>query len=274
MPRAALLLGLLLLTGCGSAKRQAIPAVRPAAPPVAKQARPRHHRLVTAHNRAVPILMYHVVANAPAGVPFPGLFVRRADFTGQLRWLARHGYHPVLLQQVYDYWRYGYALPPRPVVLSFDDGYRADYDFVRPQLLARHWRAVLNLVVRNALDGALPTGEARTLRRDGWEIDAHTLTHRDLTTLAPAELQHEVAGSRAWIKAHVGGPVDFFCYPAGRYDAQAIAAVRAAGFLAATTTQPGVASPRNGLFTLERIRVDGSDGVSGFAAKMSAAAGG
>jgi peptidoglycan/xylan/chitin deacetylase (PgdA/CDA1 family) len=227
--------------------------------------------VVTPHNRAVPILMYHVVANAPAGAPFPGLFVRRADFAGQLRWLVRNGYHAVSLLRVYDYWRHGYALPRRPVVLSFDDGYRADFNYVRPQLLARRWSGVLNLVVRNALDGELSAPQVRTLRRDGWEIDAHTLTHRDLTTLAPADLRHEVAGSRAWIRTHIGGPVDFFCYPAGRYDSQAIAAVRSAGFLGATTTQPGVASPRNGLFTLERVRIDGSDGVSGFAAKLRAA---
>jgi peptidoglycan/xylan/chitin deacetylase (PgdA/CDA1 family) len=266
------LLGLLALTGCGTANKQAAKSVSHTLRAAQQRTRPRHPRLVSPHNRAVPILMYHVVANAPAGAPFPGLFVRRADFAGQLAWLVRNGYHAVSLLRVYDYWRHGYALQSRPVVLSFDDGYRADFNYVRPQLLARHWSGVLNLVVRNSLDGELTAPQVRTLRRDGWEIDAHTLTHRDLTTLAPADLRHEVAGSRAWIRTHIGGPVDFFCYPAGRYDSQAIAAVRAAGFLGATTTQPGVASPRNGLWTLERVRIDGSDGVSGFAAKLRAAA--
>ena len=64
-----------------------------------------------------------------------------------------------------------------------------------------------------------------------------------------------------------GQPVDFFCYPVGHYDAQVVAAVRAAGFLGATTENPGLGRPGQA-FTLDRIRVDYSDGVSGFVEKM------
>ena len=65
-------------------------------------------------------------------------------------------------------------------------------------------------------------------------------------------------------------PVNFFCYPSGRYDAQAIQAVRAAGYLGATTTDEGLAS-KGEMFTLKRIRVDGSDGVGGLERKLSQA---
>jgi hypothetical protein len=64
-------------------------------------------------------------------------------------------------------------------------------------------------------------------------------------------------------------PVDFFCYPAGRYDAAVIAAVRRAGYVGATTTRYGLAKPGE-LYTLKRIRIDGSDGLAGFAAKLTA----
>jgi peptidoglycan/xylan/chitin deacetylase (PgdA/CDA1 family) len=218
----------------------------------------------------VPILMYHVVGTPPPGAPFPGLYVRRADFAGQLAWLRAHGYHGVSLLRVYDYWRRGYALPPRPVVLTFDDGYREDYTNVRPLLAQRHWPGVLNLAVRNLLAGKLTVPQIRALIRNGWEIDAHTLSHPDLTTLGDADLQQQVAGSRAWIRRRFHVPADFFCYPSGRYDAVVIAAVRGAGFLGATTEGFGPASPRDGLLTLPRIRVDGSDGVSGLAAKLRA----
>jgi hypothetical protein len=62
-------------------------------------------------------------------------------------------------------------------------------------------------------------------------------------------------------------PVDFFCYPAGRYDDAVVAAVRAAGFLGATTEAEGFAK-RDSLFTLDRVRVNGSDGVVGLAEKL------
>jgi peptidoglycan/xylan/chitin deacetylase (PgdA/CDA1 family) len=102
----------------------------------------------------------------------------------------------------------------------------------------------------------------------GWELDSHTLTHPDLTTLPGAELKREVAGSRRRLQELFGVPVDFFCYPAGRYDDEAIAAVKSAGYAGATTTVEGVASPHDDRFELPRVRVDGSDGVAGLAAKL------
>jgi len=259
------------VTGCSSAKQQSAAATTAkATKPAARPQAPARPRIVRPHNRAVPILMYHVVGTAPPGAPFPSLYVRRADFAGQLAWLRAHGFHAVSLHRVYDYWRRGYALPPRPVVLTFDDGYREDFTNVRPLLAQRHWPGVLNLAVRNLLDGKLTVGQIQLMIRQGWEVDAHTINHLDLTTLGAAALRHEVAGSRQWIRRRLHVPVDFFCYPSGRYDARVLAAVRSAGFLGATIEGFGAASPRDGLLTLPRIRVDGSDGVSGLAAKLGA----
>jgi peptidoglycan/xylan/chitin deacetylase (PgdA/CDA1 family) len=221
-----------------------------------------------AHNRPVPILMYHVIGSPPPGAPFPDLYVSREDFALQLAWLHAHDYRAVSLRRVYDYWKHGKALPPRPIVLTFDDGYREDFTAARPLLAQRHWPGVLNLAVRNLLDGKLTVPQIRLMIRQGWEVDAHTINHIDLTTLGAAALHHEVAGSRAWIRRRFHVPVAFFCYPSGRYNARVIAAVRAAGFLGATAEGAGSASPRDGMFTLPRIRVSRSDGVRGLAAKL------
>ena len=105
---------------------------------------------------------------------------------------------------------------------------------------------------------------------DGWEIDSHTVHHLDVSTLSGSELREEVAGSRKDIQQRFHQPVNFFCYPSGRYDAQAIQAVRAAGYLGATTEDQGLAS-KSQMYTLKRIRVDGSDGVSGLERKLSQA---
>jgi peptidoglycan/xylan/chitin deacetylase (PgdA/CDA1 family) len=257
-------------SGCasGAAKRGApTTASRPATTQAARPARPQP-RIVSPHKRPVPILEYHVVGTAPADAPFPELYVRREAFAAQLRWLRRHGYQAVSLQRAYDYWTRGYALPPRPVVLSFDDGYREDFTSVRPLMLLHHWPVVLNLAVQNVLDGKLTLAQLRAMVRDGWEIDAHTLTHPDLTTLDAAELRHQIAGSRLWIRRRLKVPVDFFCYPAGRYDAAVLRAVRAAGFRGATTENHGPASSVDGYLTLDRIRVNGSDSLATFAAKL------
>ena len=63
--------------------------------------------------------------------------------------------------------------------------------------------------------------------------------------------------------------MDFFCYPSGRYDDAAVAAVKAAGYRGATTTRFGLAK-RAEPFTLARVRINGSDGVSGPVRKLDA----
>ena len=220
--------------------------------------------------RPVPVLMYHVLSPAPAKAPYPELYVPPADFNAQVAWLAAHGYQAVTLQRVFDAWRGAATLPARPVVLSFDDGYLSDVKTALPVLKARHWPGVLNLEVANLKPvwGIRPPG-VRKLLAAGWELDAHTLTHPDLTKVDAARLREEVTGSRAAIRKMFHVPVNFFCYPAGRYDAAVVAAVQQAGYLGATTTNYGVARPAE-LYTLSRVRISGSDGVKGFAAKLAA----
>jgi peptidoglycan/xylan/chitin deacetylase (PgdA/CDA1 family) len=220
------------------------------------------------HDSPVPILMYHVIAPPLPNAPYPDLYVKPADFRGQVAWLAAHGYHAVTLRQVYDYWRGVRALPRKPVVLTFDDGYHSDFSVALPTLHARRWPGVLNLEVRNLKPvwGTRP-GMVRQMIAAGWEIDAHTMTHPDLTTVDAGQLRYQVAGSRAAIRRMFHQPVDFFCYPSGRYDDAVIGAVREAGFLGATTTNEGLARP-DSLYTLARVRVNGSDGVAGLATKL------
>jgi peptidoglycan/xylan/chitin deacetylase (PgdA/CDA1 family) len=220
--------------------------------------------------RPVPILMYHVLSAPPANAPYPELYVRPADFAAEVAWLAGHGYQAVTLERIFDSWRGAAPLPSKPIVLSFDDGYLSDVRVALPVLKARRWPGVLNLEVANLKPvwGIRPPG-VRKLIAAGWEIDDHTLTHPDLTKVDAVRLHDEIARSRRVIQERFHVPVDFFCYPAGRYNAAVVAAVQRAGFFGATTTNYGLARPGD-LFTLARVRVDGSDGVRGLAAKLAA----
>jgi peptidoglycan/xylan/chitin deacetylase (PgdA/CDA1 family) len=219
------------------------------------------------HDSPVPILMYHVLGTPQANAVFPQLFVEPSNFKAQMAWLSRRGYHAVTLRQVLRYWRSGIALPRKPIVLSFDDGYLSDYTIALPVLRRYHWPGVLNLVVNNVRPGDLTAQEVRRLIAAGWEIDAHTISHVDLTRLDPAALRREVAGSRTRLRRMFGQRVDFFCYPLGHYDARVVAAVRAAGYRGATTEDPGLARPAR-RFRLPRIRLALGDGAAQLAAKL------
>jgi peptidoglycan/xylan/chitin deacetylase (PgdA/CDA1 family) len=217
---------------------------------------------------AVPILMYHVVASPPPGAPFPELYVDERRFQAQLSWLGRRGFHGVTLRAVYDHWTRGTALPDKPIVLTFDDGYRSTYTNAFRMLRRHRWPGVLNLDVSNlGVSWGLSERRVRALVAAGWEVDSHSLTHPDLTSIDPVRLRREVARSREVIHRRFSVPGDFFCYPAGRFDSDVVEAVRRAGYLGATTTQFGLARPRNA-FTLSRVRVNGTDTVGDLVAKL------
>jgi peptidoglycan/xylan/chitin deacetylase (PgdA/CDA1 family) len=135
------------------------------------------------------------------------------------------------------------TLPPRPIVLTFHDVYRGHLTAALPILAARRWPGVLNLDVSNL---APPWGVGlvgvRKLIAAGWAIDAHSLTHADLALAGGAALTREISSSRHETRRLFGVVPRFFCYPAGRYDAEAVATVEAAGYEGATTTEPGLAS--------------------------------
>jgi peptidoglycan/xylan/chitin deacetylase (PgdA/CDA1 family) len=200
--------------------------------------------------------MYHVVATPSAQAAYARLWVPAARFASQMAAMARHGYHAVTLGRVFSAWHGRATLPVRPFVVSFDDGYDSQYGSARVVLDRLRWPGVLNLEVHNVgLAGGLSRSQVADLVHHGWEVDAHTFTHPDLTTLGPSALHHEVAGSRRWLQRRFGVPVWFFAYPAGRYDAAVEAAVRRAGFEGATTTRPGIGAPDDDPYQLPRLRV-------------------
>ncbi len=289
MPGRRITVGLVAACGLGAAtvalsahiaatgrRLAAAPAlVNPAAPgmrdvPVpVPLPRPRFHG--PALHTPVPVLMYHAIGTPPVGAPYPELFVSRALFRTQVRALAAAGYHAVTLAHVWAAWHGRATLPRRPVVLSFDDGYRGDFGAAMPILRRRGWPGVLNLLVANLHrhDWGLKTWMVRRMIQNGWEVDSHTLTHPDLNAVSPARLWREVHRSRVVLQRLFHVPADFFCYPSGDFDARVVAAVRRAGYLAATTTIPGLARPGRA-YTLPRVRVDGGESPALLLAMLAA----
>ena len=122
----------------------------------------------------MPILEYHVLGPAPADAPYPDLYVARPDFHRQMDWLDAHGYEAVTLEQVEDAWYRGGKLPAKPVVISFDDGYRPQFTYALPELRRHGWAGVLNL---KAEGSDLYHSNVEAMIAAGWEVAAHTIHH-------------------------------------------------------------------------------------------------
>ena len=234
------------------------PAVRTAVEPPHRRSRLHRNAPATRPSVvAVPILVYHVIAPPFPDSPFPGLYVPPAEFAAQMRALAAAGFHAVTLDRVRRAWLGRGRLPSRPIVISFDNGYRTQYTEALPVLRRLGWVGDENLQLSGLppRQGGLSSAQVRGLLDAGWELDTQGYSHADLIRLGAAQLHYQVAVARDLIRRRYHVLADWFCYPSGYYDARVIAAVRAAGFVGSTTVVPGWARRSDNPYRLPRLRV-------------------
>ena len=209
----------------------------------------------------VPFLVYHALGPAPAGAPFPGLYVSYGDFKAEMAWLNAHGYQAVTIDEVMKAWYHGATLPAKPIVITFDNGYPEQVTFA-PHVMARYgWPGVLNEITENHLEPR----QIWPIIHMGWEVDSHSLTHPELTTASPAELWAQVHQSRVYLQKTFHIPSNSFCYPSSHYNAAVIADVKKAGYTNAVTEGDAYATSADP-YLLPRFEIEG--GVSELAADL------
>jgi peptidoglycan/xylan/chitin deacetylase (PgdA/CDA1 family) len=219
----------------------------------------------------VPILMYHRIDLLRPSLPAitRRLTVDPGEFAREMRWLRGHGYHTISQRQLFEALERGARLPARPILLTFDDGYRDVFGKAMPVLARLHMRATA-YVVTGRISGADPSfltwGQLRGLERRGFDIGSHTVHHAELPGLSDAAALDELTASRRALEHHLGHPVQWFAYPAGAEDAHAVSLVRAAGYVLAVTTHPGASQSARAPLELHRYEVLDSTGLAGLAA--------
>jgi len=239
---------------------------------------PSHARLAlpaTLPYRAVqvPILMYHRIDELRPSLPAitRSLTVTPRDFAAQMVWLRGHGYHAITQAQLFAALEHGKAVPAKPVMITFDDGYRDVLANAAPRLKQLGMPATA-YVITGRISGPdvsfLSWAQLHALEQDGVEIGSHTVHHAEIPGLSdPAALQ-ELIQSRHALEQHLHHPVQWFAYPAGRFDSRSEELVRQAGYVLAVTTQPGSAQSARQPFALHRYEVLDTTGVRGLASLL------
>jgi peptidoglycan/xylan/chitin deacetylase (PgdA/CDA1 family) len=222
------------------------------------------------------VLLYHRICGErdPLAVP-------TERFAEQLELLANVGYEVAPISVVLASLSAG-AAGRRLVGLSFDDGYRDVAENAVP-LLARHGFRASMFVASGLIDararatwyGSKPPpiltwDELRALDAAGQlELEAHSVTHRDLVQLPDADARMEIEASREDLEERLGRPIAGFSYPAGRYGERERRLVQAAGYAFAVTCDPGPNGAFTDRFALRRIEVLGSDRLADFRARLA-----
>lgn len=231
----------------------------------------RAGRKATRLRHGVPVLMYHLVSDeVPA--TFRKYTVTPERFRRQVATLVRLRCSSVSPAELLAAHRGEARLPPRPVVITFDDGFRDCLRHAAPVLHDAGLTATM-YVVGGLLGGTsrwmrepegldLPlvsASEARELEQAGVRCESHGLTHARLARLTPDEVERELTQSRDVLEDALGHEIRHLAYPHGSYDDRVVDAVRDAGYLTAVTTQPGKVLPVDDRLSLPRVKVDGRE---------------
>lgn len=208
----------------------------------------------------VPILMYHYLSAPPPGADIyrQDLSVPPERFAAHLDRLLAEGYTTVNLYQVLDALQRGAPLPDKPVVLTFDDGYRDNYENAFPLLKERSMQATI-FVVTDFIDEERPAyltwDMAREMLEAGVSIESHGRNHVSLAKKDDDYLVWQALGSLETIEYELGVRPRFVSYPAGEYDRRTIDIFQSAHYWGGLTTRQGATLDNQRLFELPRIRV-------------------
>jgi peptidoglycan/xylan/chitin deacetylase (PgdA/CDA1 family) len=224
-----------------------------------------------ARNVRVPILMYHYVSEPPEDADNyrVGLSVTPDMFRQQMQYMKDNGYQAITLDDLMYALVQGAPLPPKPVVLTFDDGYADMYDNAFPILQEFGFTGTF-FVVTAWIDEENPNylawEQAREMAEAGMRIESHSKTHPDLTDKPYDFILYEVLGSIESVEAHVGYRPRFFCYPGGAFDDYLVSTLPDFGIWGAVTTEAGTRHYTDRPLLLRRVRVEYETDLTQFAA--------
>jgi len=237
--------GAMFAAGCSSPQ-----SVKSQAPSAAaeKKVQPAQQQSALTVPASVPVLMYHSIGEEKNN----DAVISRERFAEQMEFLSREKFTTLTLDELYDYLSEKKPLPPKPVVLTFDDGYRDTYETAFPILKKYGLKSTL-FVIASEIGQRLTLEELKTMKAGGMEIMSHSFTHNELGAMTPKQQAEEIIKSKQKLDSLLGQETRYFCYPNGSYNAETFRLLRENGFKLAVTINPGWVKPGDDLLTLQRV---------------------
>lgn len=231
-------------------------------------------------SRSIPILMYHQVTPQPLPT-FRKYVVLPEAFTVQMKWLALMGYSTITLDRLLEHRNGRASLPRRPVIITFDDGFRDCVEHAVPVLQAYGFTAIFYLVaglvgktsgwLRHSLGLDLPLldwAAARRLEMEGHACGAHSMTHPHLADLSAAACRDELREARRVLEYQLGHEVRHMAYPYGSFNEMVRMMSAETGYCSACSVQSGLSSAGDDPLALHRVPVTGQDSLLDFICRL------
>ena len=206
----------------------------------------------------IPILMYHAVhVMDPSEASNANLIVDPDLFEAQIKALSKAGYYFLTPEEAYKAFTEN-ALPARKVVwLTFDDGNEDFYTIAYPILKKYKAKATNNIItgfVKKGNAGNLTVKQMKEMMAHGMSFQSHTVNHPDLSTTDKATQKVELTDSIDFLENKLNTKVNTIAYPSGRYNQTTLDLAKKTYKLGLTTNE-GLASAKDGLLSLNRVRI-------------------
>lgn len=211
-----------------------------------------------------PILLYHRIDVSPINSQY---YVEPEKFEEQMKLLYDWEYTPVTIDMLLKAIRAGAELPPRPVIITFDDGHIDNYTTAFPIMQKFGFTGVLYIVGNYmGTDGYMTAAQIREMVMAGWEVGSHSMNHLDLQKLDEEAQYIEIVDSRDKLEAEIGVPMHTFAYPFGLMNDTAGSLVHKAGYMAAMGLGYTHDQGSENMFFLQRRDIKGTYDMKQFAA--------
>ena len=206
----------------------------------------------------IPILMYHAVhVMDPSEASNANLIVDPDLFEAQIKALSKAGYYFLTPEEAYKAFTEN-ALPTKKVVwLTFDDGNEDFYTIAYPILKKYKAKATNNVItgfVKKGNAGNLTVKQMKEMMAHGMSFQSHTVNHPDLSTTDKATQKVELTDSIDFLENKLNTKVNTIAYPSGRYNQTTLDLAKKTYKLGLTTNE-GLASAKDGLLSLNRVRI-------------------
>lgn len=216
----------------------------------------------------VPILLYHYIEDVTDERDFlrRGMATRPYFFDLQMKYLANKGYTTISLSDLKGYLEGETNPPEKPIVVTFDDGFRDYYYNAFPILKKYNLHAVVFMIVNHIGRSGNLTEEMTREMVDSkvFELGSHTLNHVWLSKVGRDEARREIFDSKTTLEKMFGVPIKHFAYPGGFEDEELTNMAKEAGYETASGTHSGVIQTWDKVYSLKRLRV-GNLGETEFA---------
>lgn len=220
--------------------------------------------------KEVPVLCYHHIREAKArqSESMKNYSVSPTQFAEQMKALKDSGYETILPDQLYEYFVHDAKLPPKPVMLTFDDTDEEQFSIGETEMQKYGFKGVyFVMTISINRPRYMSKEQLRQLADSGNVVEAHTWDHHKVTKYNDADWDTQLVKPAKQIESITGKPVKYFAYPFGLWNQAAIPELKSRGYKMAfilsarrDSTEP--------LYTIRRMLVPGQWSTPGMLKAM------